>query len=71
MLVKQILTTQRVTRRAQRVKRKLKTQRVSAQSAGEIKQHDWGSKKPRTKVHKRRKPVMDWILDLNRRTNVY
>ena len=67
----QILTAQRATRRAQSGKCKLKTRRVSAQSARKTKQHAWGFEKPRTKVHKRRKPVKAWTLNLKRRTDVY
>ena len=71
MLVKQSLTAIRATCRAQRGKQKLNTHRVSAQSAGETKQHAWGSEKPRTKMHKSRKPVKAWDLNYKRRNDEY
>ena len=69
--VKQSLKARRATRRARKTKQKFKTQRVVAQIAGETKQHSLGSEKLCTKMHKRRKPVMAWSLNLKRRTDYY
>ena len=68
--VKQSLTAQRATRRAQRDKPKLRL-RESLHRVYGTKQHAWGFEKPRTKVHKSRKPVRTCSLNLNRRTDFY
>ena len=62
---KQRLKAQRAMRRAQRGKNKLKAQRDSAQSVEGTKRHT-GSPKALHEVHKSRKPVMAWTLDLKK-----